>query len=45
MVPVSVGMFQKEVAERIASLPGNRDYGILSVLMQAFYKVRVGDDA
>jgi 16S rRNA (adenine1518-N6/adenine1519-N6)-dimethyltransferase len=34
-----VGMFQKEVAERIASGPGSRDYGILSVLMQAFYDV------
>jgi 16S rRNA (adenine1518-N6/adenine1519-N6)-dimethyltransferase len=34
-----VGMFQKEVAERIASGPGSRDYGILSVLMQASYDV------
>jgi 16S rRNA (adenine1518-N6/adenine1519-N6)-dimethyltransferase len=34
-----VGMFQKEVAERIASGPGNRDYGILSVFMQAFYDI------
>lgn len=33
------GMFQKEVAERIASKPGNRVYGILSVLMQAFFDV------
>lgn len=32
-----VGMFQKEVAERIASKPGKKTYGILSVLMQAFY--------
>ncbi|MDP4266082.1 MAG: 16S rRNA (adenine(1518)-N(6)/adenine(1519)-N(6))-dimethyltransferase RsmA [Bacteroidota bacterium] len=32
-----VGMFQKEVAVRIASKPGNKDYGILSVLMQAYY--------
>lgn len=32
-----VGMFQKEVAKRIVSGPGTKDYGILSVLMQAFY--------
>ena len=38
-VPVVVGMFQKEVAERIAAPPGSKTYGILSVLMQAFYKV------
>jgi 16S rRNA (adenine1518-N6/adenine1519-N6)-dimethyltransferase len=38
-VPEVVGMFQKEVAERIASGPGNRDYGILSVFMQAYYEV------
>lgn len=38
-IPVVVGMFQKEVAERIASPPGNKTYGILSVLMQAFYKI------
>lgn len=31
------GMFQKEVAERICALPGSRTYGILTVLMQAFY--------
>lgn len=34
-----VGMFQKEVAERIASPPGSRKYGILSVLLQAFYTI------
>jgi len=34
-----IGMFQKEVAVRIASSPGNRDYGILSVLLQAFYDI------
>jgi 16S rRNA (adenine1518-N6/adenine1519-N6)-dimethyltransferase len=34
-----IGMFQKEVALRIASGPGSKDYGILSVLMQAFFKV------
>ncbi|MCK4661257.1 MAG: 16S rRNA (adenine(1518)-N(6)/adenine(1519)-N(6))-dimethyltransferase RsmA [Bacteroidales bacterium] len=34
-----VGMIQKEVAERIVSLPGNKTYGILSVLLQAFYNI------
>lgn len=38
-VPVMVGMFQKEVAQRIASKSGNKEYGILSVLVQAFYEV------
>ena len=32
-----VGMFQKEVAERITQQPGNKTYGILSVILQAFY--------
>ena len=36
-VPVMIGMFQKEVAKRIVSGPGNKDYGILSVLVQAYY--------
>ncbi len=39
-VPEIVGMFQKEVAERIASGPGSKEYGVLSVLMQAYYNVR-----
>jgi 16S rRNA (adenine1518-N6/adenine1519-N6)-dimethyltransferase len=34
-----VGMLQKEVAQRLASPPGSRDYGILSVLLQAWYDV------
>ena len=34
-----IGMFQKEVGERIACGPGSKTYGILSVLMQAFFKV------
>ncbi len=34
-----VGMFQKEVAERICSGPGSKKYGIFSVLLQAFYDV------
>lgn len=33
-----IGMFQKEVALRVASGPGSKVYGILSVLMQAFFK-------
>jgi 16S rRNA (adenine1518-N6/adenine1519-N6)-dimethyltransferase len=33
-----VGMFQKEVAKRIASPPGSKEYGILSVLLQSYYK-------
>ncbi|QLL57331.1 MULTISPECIES: 16S rRNA (adenine(1518)-N(6)/adenine(1519)-N(6))-dimethyltransferase RsmA [Empedobacter] len=36
-VPEICGMFQKEVAERIASKKGTKDYGILSVLAQAYY--------
>lgn len=36
-----VGMFQKEVAERVASPPGSKKYGILSVLMQAFYTIEL----
>lgn len=34
-----VGMFQKEVAVRIASAPGKKDYGILSVLLKAWYDI------
>lgn len=34
-----IGMFQKEVAQRVASGPGSKLYGILSVLIQAFFKV------
>ena len=34
-----VGMFQKEVAERLAEKPGTKTYGILSVLLQAFYEI------
>ena len=34
-----VGMFQKEVAERVAAKPGSKTYGILSVLLQAFYQI------
>ncbi len=38
-VPEMVGMFQKEVAERCAGVPRTKDYGILSVLIQAYYQV------
>jgi len=39
IVPEMVGMFQKEVAERTAAVPRTKDYGILSVLVQAYYDV------
>lgn len=38
-VPEVVGMFQKEVALRIASKPRNKTYGITSVLLQAYYDI------
>ncbi|MFT6501203.1 MAG: 16S rRNA (adenine1518-N6/adenine1519-N6)-dimethyltransferase [Crocinitomicaceae bacterium] len=38
-VPEIMGMFQKEVAERIAEPPGSKRYGILSVLLQAYYDI------
>ena len=38
LVPEFSGMFQKEVAERICAKEGNKTYGILSVLTQAFYE-------
>ncbi len=38
-IPEVVGMFQKEVAERIAAKPGKKVYGILSVFMQAYYDI------
>lgn len=38
-VPEVVGMFQKEVAERVAAQPGSKTYGILSVLLSAFYDI------
>lgn len=37
LVTCCAGMFQREVALRICASPGNKDYGILSVLTQAFY--------
>ena len=38
-IPEIIGMFQKEVAERVASSPGNKKYGIISVLLQAYYNI------
>ncbi len=38
-IPQVVGMVQKEVAERIAEKPGSKAYGILSVLLQAWYDI------
>lgn len=37
LIPCCTGMIQREVALRIASKPGSRQYGILSVLIQAWY--------
>jgi 16S rRNA (adenine1518-N6/adenine1519-N6)-dimethyltransferase len=40
MVPLFAGMFQKEVAQRVASPPGSKTYGILSVLLQQLYDIQ-----
>ena len=39
-VPYVIGMFQKEVAQRVAAKAGKKDYGILSVLVQYYYDVK-----
>lgn len=39
LIPCCTGMIQKEVAERIAARPGNKTYGILSILIQDWYSV------
>jgi 16S rRNA (adenine1518-N6/adenine1519-N6)-dimethyltransferase len=39
IVPEVVGMFQKEVAQRIAAPPGSKTYGITSVLLQVYYNI------
>lgn len=39
LIPCCTGMIQKEVAERMAATPGSKAYGVLSVLMQAWYDV------
>lgn len=36
-VPLVIGMFQKEVAQRVAAGPGSKVYGVISVLIQAYY--------
>ena len=38
-VPYIIGMFQKEVAERVAAKPGNKVYGVTSALIQPFYQI------
>jgi 16S rRNA (adenine1518-N6/adenine1519-N6)-dimethyltransferase len=38
-IPLMVGMFQKEVAERLGAKPRTKDYGILSVITQAYFDV------
>lgn len=39
LIPCCTGMIQKEVAERMAADPGSKTYGVLSVLIQAWYDV------
>ena len=39
LVPCCSGMLQKEVAERLAAAPGRKSYGIISVLLQAWYDI------
>ncbi len=38
-VDVIIGMFQKEVAQRAAASPGNKDFGVLSALLQPYYDI------
>ena len=38
LIPEMVGMFQKELADRVISKPGSKVYGVISVLTQAFYE-------
>ncbi|MGM0530729.1 MAG: 16S rRNA (adenine(1518)-N(6)/adenine(1519)-N(6))-dimethyltransferase RsmA [Bacteroidota bacterium] len=40
-IPFVIGMLQKEVADRIVSSPGSKIYGKLSVLLQAFYNIKI----
>ena len=39
LIPCCTGMIQKEVAERMAAAPGSKAYGVLSILVQAWYDV------
>lgn len=41
MIPELAGLFQLEVAQRLTSNPGSRQYGILSILFQAFYEAKL----
>lgn len=41
LIPLMIGMFQKEVAVRIAAPHGNKEYGILSVMTQLYYDAKV----
>ena len=43
LIPCCTGMIQKEVAERIAAGPGSKTYGILSVLIQAWFRMTRND--
>jgi len=38
LIPEMVGMFQKEVAERVVAKPGSKTYGVISILIQAYYQ-------
>lgn len=38
LIPEMVGMFQKEVAQRVIAAPGSKTYGVISVLVQAYYE-------
>jgi 16S rRNA (adenine1518-N6/adenine1519-N6)-dimethyltransferase len=40
-IPFALGMFQKEVAQRLASGPGTKIYGVISVLLQATYDIEL----
>ena len=39
LIPCCTGMIQKEVAERMAAAPGSKTYGVLSIMVQAWYDV------
>lgn len=43
-IPIMIGMFQKEVAQRICSTPGGKTNGILSLNAQAFYEAEIAFD-
>ncbi|MGB1219833.1 MAG: 16S rRNA (adenine(1518)-N(6)/adenine(1519)-N(6))-dimethyltransferase RsmA [Flavobacteriales bacterium] len=39
LIPEAGGMFQKELAQRVAAAPGSKTYGVISVLVQAYYDI------